>query len=404
VAIEHSSARPIVTRKQAKALGLVRYFPGSTCKHGHVTERLTSNGSCLECCRLNTVAKYQANPAADLAKQKRYREEHPERAAVRKARKYAADPALAERMSLRRSDLAKRAESKESGASMYDSPRECVKCKTCRRFSADGKCVECNRVYCNRQNAERLGLDPMRARRTAEKKAEAKARREKKEMVSAAASTIRHARQTAIARGDKTYIGKQCPQGHAGIRYTKHGGCVTCAAAHSASAEKKLYDAEYLKKNADRIRARMREYRAANPEYNKQKAKEWAAKNPERRRSIAQSYKHRRRAQEQAGISGPELNAWKKAARKVCYWCGKKCAKGYCVDHYEPLSKGGKHEISNLVIACRPCNARKSAKDPEQFRAETWHGTLFSHLITPCPTPSLPQSESPTSASPSIST
>jgi len=42
----------IIIRKQAKLLGLRKYFPGSVCKHGHLSERRTSNGECLECVRV----------------------------------------------------------------------------------------------------------------------------------------------------------------------------------------------------------------------------------------------------------------------------------------------------------------------------------------------------------------
>lgn len=45
----------IVTRKQAKALGLTRYFSGSTCLRGHVAERWTQNGKCIAC-------HYEDNP------------------------------------------------------------------------------------------------------------------------------------------------------------------------------------------------------------------------------------------------------------------------------------------------------------------------------------------------------
>jgi 5-methylcytosine-specific restriction endonuclease McrA len=375
--------RPIITRAEAKRLGLKRYFPGSTCKQGHVAERLTSNGSCLECCRLKGIATYYAHREADLARQKLYRAAHPELKAKQKAKRHAENPELARRLGITDADRAAQTEATERGASMYDSPRQCAKCGTARRFSLDRKCVECNRVACNERSAIRRAANPARVRQIAQKRIVAKVRREKQEKISAAASIIRQARQGALARGEKTYIGKPCPKGHDGPRYATTGGCVACGSEHSASEEKKQYDKIRQARLREQISAQTKKRYALNRVARLAAAKEWAAKNPEKRRSIAQSYKHRRRAQEQAGISGPELNAWKKAARKVCYWCGKKCEKGYCVDHYEPLSKGGKHEASNLVIACRSCNSRKSAKDPEQFRAETWHGTLFSSLINP---------------------
>jgi 5-methylcytosine-specific restriction endonuclease McrA len=51
-------------------------------------------------------------------------------------------------------------------------------------------------------------------------------------------------------------------------------------------------------------------------------------------------------------------------------WCDVDCSDDPIVDHYQPLAKGGLHETHNLVIACRSCNARKSAKDPEKFAIE----------------------------------
>lgn len=53
---------------------------------------------------------------------------------------------------------------------------------------------------------------------------------------------------------------------------------------------------------------------------------------------------------------------------KVCYWCNEPLKnKEVHIDHYIPLSKGGEHTISNLVIACSKCNHTKSAKDPLVF-------------------------------------
>lgn len=51
-----------------------------------------------------------------------------------------------------------------------------------------------------------------------------------------------------------------------------------------------------------------------------------------------------------------------------CYWCGCKLkGKKVHIDHYIPISKGGKHIISNLVIACSGCNQSKRDKDPAEF-------------------------------------
>ena len=44
----------IITRKEAKLLGLRRYFTGLPCKHGHIVQRETTNGCCVECKRVWT--------------------------------------------------------------------------------------------------------------------------------------------------------------------------------------------------------------------------------------------------------------------------------------------------------------------------------------------------------------
>jgi hypothetical protein len=39
----------IITQQEAQEKGLKRYFTGKPCKHGHLGERLVSNGRCCEC-------------------------------------------------------------------------------------------------------------------------------------------------------------------------------------------------------------------------------------------------------------------------------------------------------------------------------------------------------------------
>ena len=93
----------IISRKDAKALGLTRYFTGKPCKHGHIAERDTGAGRCVECNRAwaraedkairagrprkwyaandgaaSAAAWRKANPEKQRATDKRYRQRHPD--------------------------------------------------------------------------------------------------------------------------------------------------------------------------------------------------------------------------------------------------------------------------------------------------------------------------------------
>jgi len=129
-------------------------------------------------------------------------------------------------------------------------------------------------------------------------------------------------------------------------------------------------------KNREEKKAYDEAYNAANREKIVRRSLEWASRNKERRASISKAYDARRRTTKKQGDPTGVIHAWEMAQPKKCYWCGASCADNYHVDHYEPLSKGGANEVSNLVIACPPCNQRKSAKDPYQF-AQQHSGRLF---------------------------
>lgn len=51
----------------------------------------------------------------------------------------------------------------------------------------------------------------------------------------------------------------------------------------------------------------------------------------------------------------------------TCQYCYQKFSeKRLTVDHVIPLSKGGRHEWTNVVAACTTCNNRKGDKSPEK--------------------------------------
>jgi hypothetical protein len=75
------NSTPIISRKDAKALGLKRYFMGEPCKHGHVAERLVSSRACFGCIKIANAAFYRENTEAEKV-----------RAVVKRKMEKAADP------------------------------------------------------------------------------------------------------------------------------------------------------------------------------------------------------------------------------------------------------------------------------------------------------------------------
>lgn len=64
----------IISRKQAKDLGLKRYFTGKPCKYDHVDERLVSNGDCVTCGNLKRKLNYESNKESIAKRQTLWRQ------------------------------------------------------------------------------------------------------------------------------------------------------------------------------------------------------------------------------------------------------------------------------------------------------------------------------------------
>lgn len=66
----------IISRKEAREKGLSRFYSGKPCPYGHVVERCTANGTCVECSRSRTrkssVAWRQKNKEKIAARMKAY--------------------------------------------------------------------------------------------------------------------------------------------------------------------------------------------------------------------------------------------------------------------------------------------------------------------------------------------
>lgn len=58
----------LITKKEALDSGLLRYFTGVPCKHGHTSQRYVVNSACCECVKAKQHQRYQVSP--DSTKQR----------------------------------------------------------------------------------------------------------------------------------------------------------------------------------------------------------------------------------------------------------------------------------------------------------------------------------------------
>lgn len=62
----------IVSRKEAKAEGLIRYFTGKPCKHGHFSERWTSSAACCQCVDKNNAEWRERNAESEVQRKRQW--------------------------------------------------------------------------------------------------------------------------------------------------------------------------------------------------------------------------------------------------------------------------------------------------------------------------------------------
>ncbi|MFL1549751.1 hypothetical protein ACI77I_11695 [Pseudomonas sp. D47] len=97
----------LISIGEARAAGATTYFTGKPCKHGHVSMRVTANGTCIECAKVASKKIYEKGAEAKKQKQKAYysgnrekrlayacayREANKDKANQRHGIRYASDP------------------------------------------------------------------------------------------------------------------------------------------------------------------------------------------------------------------------------------------------------------------------------------------------------------------------
>ena len=130
-----------------------------------------------------------------------------------------------------------------------------------------------------------------------------------------------------------------------------------------------LSDKIYRENNKDKIQAKDRAYRLSHKKEENEKVR--------RRRYIMQSC---------GDINTDQYAAILEEQKGMCFYCGKKMLMDgdshspdyWQVEHVNPISNGGMHQIENVVYACLSCNTSKGPKLVEDWMPEIM-SKIYSH-------------------------
>lgn len=146
----------------------------------------------------------------------------------------------------------------------------------------------------------------------------------------------------------------------ASARRSYHADIETHRAAGRAS------EARRRAANPERARAAER----ASYQRNRQKriatVRRWMAANPERYRAIQHNREMRKRNAPGRGVTGDQWSAILAAHDHACFYCEARDVT-LAIEHVNPLARGGWHDISNIVPACKSCNSRKGTLTAIEF-------------------------------------
>lgn len=139
--------------------------------------------------------------------------------------------------------------------------------------------------------------------------------------------------------------------------------CRSCAAegnagyrvSHVEAIRERL--AAWYVKNRARAHNTQQAYRLANPEAVSQTERKWRQAH---RPSVEASCERHRILKRTASGAGVTTAQWRDVLVEslgLCAYCNE--SKKLSMDHVEPLSTGGAHDVSNVVAACKSCNSSK---------------------------------------------
>lgn len=152
--------------------------------------------------------------------------------------------------------------------------------------------------------------------------------------------------------------------------------------------DKKLESSRrWAENNKDKSKESRKKYRSANHKKVLDGGNKWRNANIEKVRgynrkrqhahlNIYRVYNEKRRAYKlSAPGNGVTVEQWEQIKEEYNYMCVYCCRKepeiDLAMDHIEPLSKGGAHDVENIAPACASCNSSKNAKTLLRYLYDT---------------------------------
>ena len=127
------------------------------------------------------------------------------------------------------------------------------------------------------------------------------------------------------------------------------------------------YDRKYYWKNPEKRRTKRHTEYWADPEKARTIASKWAKENPKSRCANQARYMARKRNAE-GSFTAEDIKDLYATQGARCYYCSVSIEELYHIEHMTPLSRGGKNDVSNICLACAPCNLSKHTKTAEEFQ------------------------------------
>lgn len=145
--------------------------------------------------------------------------------------------------------------------------------------------------------------------------------------------------------------------------------------------QRKIDDAKYRERNAEKVKASKERYRLANLEKVAAAKVKWRKENPEKLRAAQlrwdknnpdkkQVHRENRRCREKDAPGQMSSDIGIKlfeAQSGKCAICRVKLGEKYELDHIVPLILGGGNEDGNIQLLCVTCNRSKGKKHPVDF-------------------------------------